>query len=59
MDNWYENNKADVNDLIDIVIDRLKRDTSFPREISYDYFFDWECLRRDLIRYLYYSNRIA
>lgn len=59
MDNWYRNNRLDVDSLIDIVIERLKRNTSFPSEIPYDYTFNWECLRKDLIRYLYYSNDIA
>ena len=59
MDDWYENNRTDIDKLIDIVIEKLKRRTSFPTEIPYDYSFDWECLRRDLIRYLYYSNDIA
>ena len=59
MDNWYGNNRTNVDSLINVVIDRLKEHTSFPIEIPYDYSFDWECLRRDLIRYLYYSNDIA
>ena len=59
MDYWYENNRIIVDRLIEDVIDRLKRKTSFPNEIPYDYSFDWEYLRRDLIRYLYYSNDIA
>ncbi len=59
MDDWYNYNRTNVDSLIDIVIERLKRTTSFPKEIPYDYSFDWESLRRDMIRYLYYSNDIA
>lgn len=59
MDEWYINNRSDVDSLIDIIIDKLKKHTSFPNEIPYDYTFNWESLRNDLVRYFYYSNDIA
>ena len=59
MDDWYMHNKKDVDRLIDIVIDKLKKNTSFPNKIPYDYTFDWDSLIKDLIKYFYYSNAIA
>jgi len=59
MDNWYENNRTDVDALVDLLIRRLKNNTSFPTKIPYDYTFDWDSLISDMIRYLYYSNDIA
>tara|TARA_Y100000389_G_scaffold204149_1_gene255245 strand:- start:323 stop:502 length:180 start_codon:yes stop_codon:yes gene_type:complete len=59
MDEWYSNNRKCVDRLIDIIIDKLKKNTSFPKEIPYDYAFEWESLRNDLVKYFYFSNDIA
>lgn len=59
MDNWYISNRKNIDSLIDILIERLKSCTSFPNEIPYDFAFDWDNLKKDLIRYFYYSNAIA
>ena len=59
IDVWYNNNKQIIDDIINIIIRKLNQHTSFPRGIPYDYSFDFENLKMDLIEYLYYSNDIA
>lgn len=57
IEKWYSANKCTVDNLIDIVIIKIKLYTSIPKHIEYAFSFDEDQLKSDLIKYLYNQMR--
>lgn len=56
IERWYDDNKVVIDDLIEHVIQKLKQDTMLPNFIAYEFSYDWEKLRNELVEYLYVSK---
>lgn len=57
IEKWYSANESTVDNLVDIVINKIKLYTSIPKHVEYAFSFDEDQLKTDLIKYLYNQMR--
>ncbi len=53
---WYAQNQTYVDHIMNILISNLKQRIRIPKTLSYNFMFDWDAIRDDMIEYLYNSQ---
>lgn len=55
-DSWYTMHKVKIDEILEIIYRTLKHQISLPKFIPYNFKFEWEQMRVQMIEYLYYNS---